>query len=152
MILVLGASGTLGKQLMVCLGRQGEAAGFRLEDKHYLMASHYEGLILAAGTKGFAACEGNAAAFRADVDGNIWYAREASKSGIFTLFISTDAVEVAAGSAYARNRLLVELAIGHLPHIAILRPGKFDATNAFEVAKACVSIVDAKSEGLHRWP
>ena len=151
MILVYGASGLLGKKLMLCLGRQGIATTCRLEERRNFVSGSYEGLILAAGTKGFAACEGNAAAFRADVDGNIYLGREANKAGIFTVFVSTDAVEVACGSAYARNRFLVELALGSLPRVGIFRPGRFDESTAFEAAKACVSILTYQKEGITRW-
>ena len=108
--------------------------------------------FLCAGTKGFAACEGNAKAFRADVDGNIRLARHLLKQGTFVVFVSTDAVEVACGAAYARNRLFVELAIGGLPNVAIFRPAKFGPHNVAEVARACADVGLKRIEGHTRWP
>ncbi len=152
--LVTGASGLLGGHLMQVLPDP-EAYGQRLEDCRNDVQSigyGYDRAFLCAGTKGFAACEGNAKAFRADVDGNIFLARHLLKTGTFVVFVSTDAVEVAAGSAYARNRLLVELAIGGLPNVAIFRPGRFDKDNVHLAARACADVGIHRIEGLTRWP
>ncbi len=148
MNLVLGASGTLGSELMKM--RDMEAATFRLEDDVY--PTGYDIAFLCAGTKGFADCEGNREAFRADVDGNIRLARRLLKVGTFVVFVSTDAVEVALNGAYARNRFLVELALGGLPNVGIFRPGRFDKSNALEVAIACYEVGYRRIEGLTRWP
>ena len=123
----------------------------RVEDRHmpYSKDNH---VFLCAGTKGFAECEGNRAAFRADVDGNIYLARHVLADGAFVVFVSTDAVETALGSAYARNRFMVELAIGGLPNVAIFRPGRFTKDNVTEVAKALAHVGLNRIEGLTRWP
>ena len=112
----------------------------------------YDLAFLCAGTKGFAACEGNTEAFRADVDGNIFLARHLLKLGTFVVFVSTDAVEVALNGAYARNRMLVELAIGGLPNVAIFRPGKFDEHNVKTCAQTLARVGRDRVEGLTRWP
>lgn len=108
--------------------------------------------FLCAGTKGFAECEGNRAVFRADVDGNIKLARQLLAEGAFVVFVSTDAVEVALNGAYARNRFMVELAIGDLPNVAIFRPGKFNSENVNQVAIACARVGLDRIAGLTRWP
>lgn len=108
--------------------------------------------FLCAGTKGYAECEGNRKAFRSDVDGNIRLARSLLKGGAFVVFVSTDAVEWALHTAYARNRFMVELAIGGLPNVAIFRPAKFDRNNVGEVAKACAAVGLERRVGLTRWP
>lgn len=108
--------------------------------------------FLCAGTKGTEACEGNREAFRSDVDGNIRLSRHLLKQGTFVVFVSTDAVEWALHTAYARNRFMVELAIGNEPNVAIFRPGKFTESNVSEVAKACAEVGLQRKEGLTRWP
>lgn len=112
----------------------------------------YDLAFLCAGTKGTEACEGNTKAFRSDVDGNIRLARWLTKHGTFVVFVSTDAVMWALHTAYARNRFMVEIAIGHLQNVAIFRPGRFDASNVAEVAKACAKVGLERIEGLTRWP
>lgn len=108
--------------------------------------------FLCAGTKGYAECEGNRAVFRSDVDGNIRLARHLLSEGAFVVFVSTDAVEWALHTAYARNRFMVELAIGGLPNVAIFRPSKFDASTVTDVAVSCVRIGLDRIAGLTRWP
>ena len=108
--------------------------------------------FLCAGTKGFAENEGNRESFRSDVDGNIRIARHLLKQGTFVVFVSTDAVEWALHTAYARNRFMVELAIGGLPNVGIFRPAKFTAETVAEVARACADVGLKRKEGLTRWP
>lgn len=149
MNLIVGATGLLGKALMELLPDR-HAYTRRLEQEPY--APGYECAFLCAGTKGFAENEGNREAFRADVDGNIRLARHLLRQGTFVVFVSTDAVEWALHTAYARNRFMVELAIGDLPTVAIFRPAKFGPENVAEVAKACARVGIERIEGLTRWP
>ena len=147
---VFGASGVLGSAIMQ---RESKvfAADYRLDDEPYGAFWQSRVAYLCAGTKGFAECEGNRAAFRADVDGNIRLARHLLKQGTFVLFVSTDAVEWALHTAYARNRFMVELAIGSQPNVAIVRPSKFSAETVGPLADLCVKIGTERLEGLHYW-
>src|SRR5690348_8838665 len=102
MILLVGSSGVLGTAIR--LAKQGTACmpyTQRLEDIPRRDDMIYSCAILCAGTKGHAECEGNAEAFRADVDGNIRLAKHLLRQNTFVVFVSTDAVEKMAG-AYAR--------------------------------------------------
>ena len=149
MNLVVGAHGLLGGTLRDLIGA--DSYSWRLEDVP-LIDPGYDAAFLCAGTKGFAENEGNRATFRADVDGNIRLARHLLRQGTFVVFVSTDAVEWALHTAYARNRFMVELAIGGLPNVAIFRPAKFDHSTAGLVARMCADIGLQRKEGLHRWP
>ncbi len=152
--LVLGGSGLLGNALCAELGMNLQWAPTR-EEKDLATAEDflsYDVAFLCAGTKGFAENEGNRESFRSDVDGNIRIARHLLRQGTFVVFVSTDAVEWALHTAYARNRFMVELAIGNEPNVAIFRPSKFTAETVYEVAKACASVGLKRIEGLTRWP
>lgn len=126
---------------------------FQLEQKVYPdWLWGYDLAFLCAGTKVFSDNEGNRQAFRSDVDGNIRLARYLIHRGTFVVFVSTDAVEWALHTAYARNRFAVELAIGHELIVGIFRPAKFDYSNVAEVAKACSEVGLGRRQGLTRWP
>lgn len=147
MNLVVGATGTLGYRLMQRNGY--EAYPTRLENEGY--AFGYETAYLCAGTKGYAECEGNREAFRADVDGNIRLAKHLLRQGTFVVFVSTDGVEWGAHTAYARNRLLVEMALVMQPNVAIVRPSKFDKQTVGPLADLCIAVGEGRKEGLHYW-
>lgn len=153
---ITGGSGLLGTALRHYLGDHNNI--YAPKRKHFdLDTGTYDDwgnqvAFLCAGTKGFAENEGNRQSFRSDVDGNIRLARHLLKQGTFVVFVSTDAVEWALHTAYARNRFMVELAIGGLPNVAIFRPSKFDASNVVGVAKACAEVGLNRIEGLTRWP
>lgn len=148
-ILVLGHRGVLGSAVM----KHPAAAewGARLENPYYQSLQLVDAAILCAGTKGFAENEGNRGSFKADVDGNIGIIRHLLRHNVFVVFVSTDAVEWGAHTAYARNRLLVEQAIWLQPNTAVVRPAKFDASNVGPLAELCVRVAIGREEGLHCW-
>ena len=154
--LVIGGNGVLGSAIV------------RLENAQFSTRRHGPGVYycldldpavlptcdvsyLCAGTKGYKECEGNAEAFRPDVDGNIKLIRHLFKAGSFIVFISSEGVEWGAATAYARNRLLVESALWMMPRTAIVRPGKFDAENVEDLARRCIEIGNTRVEGIHYW-
>lgn len=149
MNVVTGATGLLGREMMKF--PDSEAYPCRLEEPPVCMTG-WQVAFLCAGTKGFAECEGNRKAFRSDVDGNIRLIRHLHQYGVFVIFVSTDAVEVALNTAYARNRFFVELAVGGLHKVAIFRPGKFTKDNVALAAKALWNVGHYRIEGLTRWP
>ena len=118
----------------------------------YGRGPYFESAYLCAGTKGYAENEGNRESFRADVDGNISLAKMLLRAGSFVVFISTDGVEWGAHTAYARNRLLVELALVMQPNVAIVRPAKFSKETVGPLADLCVRIGSKKIDGVHYWP
>lgn len=147
MSLIVGHTGTLGAAILERTRPLGHPYLRRLEDEPKTEAKL---AYLCAGTKGHAECEGNAAAFRADVDGNIRLAKHLLRQGAFVVFVSTDAVEKMAG-AYARNRMYVELALIMQSNVAIVRPGKFDANTVGPLADLCINVGENRKEGLHYW-
>lgn len=105
---------------------------------------------LVAGTNGFRECEGNVDAFRADVDGNLRIARWLLGSGAFVVFVSTNSVEWSAGG-YARNRLLVEMALVMHDQAAVVRAEKFDAASVGRLARFCRAVGEGSLGGVHHW-
>ena len=153
---VFGSSGWLGSHL-IFKKELGDISpfnrqSFNLDNGDLSIIIPHDLAFLCAGTKGFAENEGNRQAFRSDVDGNIRLARHLLRQGTFVVFVSTDAVEWALHTAYARNRFMVELAIGGEPNVAIFRPAKFTEATIAEVALACAKVGLQRKEGLTRWP
>lgn len=160
MNLVVGSDGVLGTALMrilpdvkgtsrkptaLTLGRVWFDLGFDAD-----LLPQCDVAYLCAGTKGFVNCEGNHAAFRSDVDGNIRVVKYLLKLGAFVVFISSDAVEW-SNSGYGRNRAYVEMAIVMIPNVAIIRPSGFGEHNVENLAKLCAEVGEKKLEGVHYW-
>lgn len=106
---------------------------------------------LCAGTNGLRECEGNVGAFRQDVDGNIRLAKWLIGKGAFVLFVSSNSVEWGLGNAYARNRLLVEMALSMSSRAAIVRAEKFSRAGAVVLARFCRDIAERGADGVHHW-
>ena len=171
--LVVGADGLLGHVLMgVLVDAIGTTRRHKMPKDDLGRASHYLDLrdsefavppchvaYLCAGTKGFAENEGNREAFRADVDGNIRLARfllDIMESAV--VFVSSDGVEWGGHTAYARHRLLVEMALIMRPRVAVVRAAKFTGDSVRSLAATCAGIGHdlvvgrTGAEGLHYWP
>ena len=143
MILITGIRGTLGSELHALYP---DAVGEYPAIKDVSLA------FLTGGKKGFHECEGNDAVFRRDVDDNIALIKKLLREGAFVVFISTEAVErIGHGAAYSRNRLLVEQFLWTQSNNAIVRPKRFDKSNAGSLAAYCSRIGYNKFEGIHRW-
>lgn len=159
MNLVIGADGLLGSALMAILpgvigttrkADNDERVKFRLTDDPSVLPE-CSVAYLCAGTKGFRECEGNEAAFRADVDGNIRIAKHLLSRGTFVVFISAEGVQWASQYAYCRNRLLVEMALVMQPNTAIVRPGRFTSYNVGALAEFCSWVGGERRDGVHYW-
>ena len=158
MILVTGHTGILGSALMKhpethpYRRRLGEDHAVSNADSAAILgAGTYSAAILCAGTKGFNECDGNEEVFSNDVDGNIRLIRALLKNKVFVVFISTEAVErIGHRAAYSSNRLLVEQFLWTQDNNAIIRPRKFDKSNAGLLAGFCIHIAQNKKQGIHR--
>lgn len=104
--------------------------------------------IVAAFT-GFAKCEGNTKAWRANVDAPIHIARDRCWNA-FIVFMSSEAVEWSS-SAYARQKAQAE-AYFNVAGGAIIRPAKITSDTVGEFAKFAVDVAEAKQRGVFRWP
>ena len=155
--IITGSTGQLGRALQLHLEIIGSGIWaptrwlFPLENGDLSKVPQADVAFLCAGTRFFQACEGSVSVFRADVDGNIRLARHLLKQGTFVVFVSSDAVENMAHTAYGRNRLLVELALVMQPNVGIFRPSKFTPETVGDCARALAEVGLKRIEGLTRW-
>lgn len=142
MILITGERGTLGSELKKLYPEATNTLIFGVDIAY-----------LCGGTKGFHECDGSEDIFWRDVDGNIHLIKALLKTGAFVVFISTEAVaKIGHRAAYSSNRLLVEQFLWPLSSNAIIRPRRFDKTNAPDLAAFCKRIGEGRQEGIHYWP
>lgn len=106
-------------------------------------------VYLVAATHGFAACEGNAESWRVNVDAQIALARMVRQYA-FVVFVSSDAVEWASGTAYARQKAQVESYIQAIDG-GIVRPARVLPSRAAEVARVIVDVGVNRKVGVTRW-
>jgi dTDP-4-dehydrorhamnose reductase len=105
-------------------------------------------VYLVAAMPGFAACEGNAQSWRINVDAQIALARWFKRS--FVVFVSSDSVEWAGGTAYARQKAQVESYIQSIDG-AIVRPARVTPPRAAEFARCLVDVALQRKIGVTRW-
>jgi len=124
--LIVGADGFVGSALLrearraeldvVGTSRRSGALGRRASSGlHFLdlqqrgyVAPRAEVAYVVAGVVGYAACEGNAQAWRTNVDGTIALIDQLLDRGTFVVFMSSDAVEHMPSSAYGLQKAAVE--------------------------------------------
>jgi hypothetical protein len=107
---------------------------------------------LVAARQGFAACEGSAPAWHMNVDSIIALGLRfrAQRPPAFVVFISSDAVEWAGGTAYARQKAQVEAFLAGDPNAAVVRPTRV-GDRARDLARVLISVGIGRVAGLTRW-
>ena len=98
----------------------------------------------------FIDCESNPLAWRVNVDAQIELARQYSRHGAFVVFISSEAVEKAGGTAYGRQKAHVESYMRTID-AAIIRPSRIPPNRVDYFAKVVVDIGVERKPGLMRW-
>lgn len=176
MHLVIGGNGLIGSAVRAELGRRGiehrcttrrsrdpfdDPLDLRLDLLHLEEAQLPEAshVYLIAAITGFAVCEGNPEAWRANVDAPIAIARtyrdrtyrgrhfHGSPVGI--VFVSSDAVEWSS-SAYARQKAQAEAYMQSVD-VAIVRPARVLPATAADFAGFLVDIALSSRPGVARW-
>ena len=109
---------------------------------------------ICAGVSGFEECEGNAQAYRVNVDGTLQVARTLiHRLQMFVVFISSRSIEWELRSAYSMHKALVEIALMSMGPHAIVRPTcKITSENVAEFCVKLAHIGTEKLEGIHRIP
>lgn len=148
--LIIGGSGLLGKALRLRLDCVAPSRSeFDLRGGDLSVLPDCDTAYLCAGIRYFQKCEGSASVFQADVDGNLRVARHFLKRGTFVVFVSSDAVENMAHTAYGRNRLLVEMSLIMQPNVAIIRASRFTEETVGKLADFIIGV--GRTQGLHYW-
>lgn len=144
LILGHGLIGTeMGRQLPQALQRSLGSPLFNLPEIVYCCA----------GVSGFEECEGNPAAFHANVDQTLSIAKKVMDKGAFFIFISSRSIEWELRSAYSMHKALVEIALVNMGPHAIIRPTcKITQENVAEFCTKMIHIGENKLEGIHRIP
>jgi dTDP-4-dehydrorhamnose reductase len=108
----------------------------------------YSVVYLVAAVPKFAECESNPLTWLINVDAPIALARVFKTA--FKVFVSSDAVEKAGGTAYGRQKAHVE---GYMQSIdaAIVRPGRIAPTQADDFAEYLANVGESQNPGLFRW-
>jgi hypothetical protein len=103
-------------------------------------------VYLVAAVPKFAECEKNPDTWRVNVDAPIALARLFPSA--FKVFVSSDAVEFAGNTAYARQKAHVE---GYMQSIdaAIVRPNRI--SDAPKFAEYLIEVGQGRRPGLFRW-
>ncbi len=108
----------------------------------------YDVVYLVAAVPKFAECERDPATWRVNVDAPIAMARLFPKA--FKVFISSDAVEFAGNTAYARQKAHVESYMQSID-AAIVRPSRIPPENADMFAEYLIAVGQGRRPGLFRW-
>ena len=156
--LVVGGDGLLGRNLVEAIYEAGHdvvrTSRDALSDAFYLDLSRpipvlptCDVIYLCAAMSGFAKCEGNPLSYVVNVDAPLEIAR---RRVAFPVYVSSDAVEFISGTAYARQKMQVELGILMLDG-AVIRPGKFSQANVASLCRLMIDVGVNRKSGVHRW-
>lgn len=169
--LVVGGDGFLGSELVSALQdrdhdvvhttrrQHGPANSVFLDLSTPLFASGLNEVLpfidvmyLVAAVPSFVRCEKEPSeTWRVNVDAPIDLAHCATSTGIFTVFVSSDAVEFCGATEYGRQKTVAETAIRMLPNAAIFRPSRIAPERVAEIAMKMVEIGEHRLCGLYRW-
>jgi dTDP-4-dehydrorhamnose reductase len=143
----------LGQHEVICTSRRADR---RSSDVFFdmleprLATSYCSGwrMFIVAAVTGIVKCERDPDAWRINADAPARLARHALNEAIF---VSSDAVEIAPHTAYAKQKAYAELAVLAAGG-SVLRPAAITSPEAYEsVAKALVALVETGNNELRRW-
>lgn len=108
----------------------------------------YDVVYLVAAIAKFAECERDPATWVVNVDAPIALAR--TFNAAFKVFISSDAVEYAGNTAYARQKAHVEAYMQTID-AAIVRPNRIAPEHAGVFAEFLIEVAETRHVGVVRW-
>jgi dTDP-4-dehydrorhamnose reductase len=163
--LVIGGDGMVGRALRAELTRSGIAfewtsrrgsseADIRLDLLNLPLAwpegeAAYAAVYIVAAVPKFADCERDPLTWLINADAPITLARLFRKS--FVVFISSDVVEYAGNTAYARQKAHAEVYMQAIGNAAVVRPARIAPEHARRFASFLVAIATTRHAGLVRW-
>lgn len=107
------------------------------------------GYVVAA-IQTFQGCEGNPEAYRVNVDATSIIIRKMARAGTFPVFVSSDSVEWAGVTAYARHKSLVEMVV-HASDGAIVRPSRVRPDRVDSLCDLMIKVGEDRLSGVHVW-
>lgn len=168
--LVIGADGVLGRSLCAELeyrgeefaftsrreslparsGRPGSALRFMLGESDPKTLPYARRIYVVAAITSVIACQRDpVATWRVNVDAPLAIARLVPVSFDVIVYVSSDAVEFCGHLEYGRQKAQVEAALALHPRCTIVRPTRFNASQAPALAKFMLDA--ATGGGLYRW-
>jgi dTDP-4-dehydrorhamnose reductase len=158
--LVIGGTGLVGAALVAELSERNKTFSFtsrrhnlgikfNLELNSPASLPEADIAYLIAAMPGFAICESNPLTWLVNVDAQIALAR-AFAGPSFVVYVSSDAVEIAGGTAYARQKAAVEGFI-HAVGGAIVRPSRIAPERARDFAGVLIKVGEGRKPGVFRW-
>lgn len=105
--------------------------------------------FLCAAVADYRKCEGNAEAWRANVDGAIAVGKMLMRKGTFLVYLSSVAAEWASHTAYGRGKAMVELALRCMGDPAIVRFERVTPEKLPAVCSGLLAIGLERNAGVH---
>lgn len=161
-LLIVGGDGFIGRELTrlareVCDAevaatsrRSGASLHLDLLQMGDVSLPQVDVSFLCAAVADYRACEGNAEAWRVNVDGTIAVAKQLMRAGSFVVFLSSVAAEWATHSAYGRAKALVECTLQAIGDPAILRFERVTPARLETIALRSLDIGMARKPGIYR--
>lgn len=108
----------------------------------------YSVVYIVAATPKFADCERDPLTWRINADGPVAVAKLFANA--FKVFISSDAVEYAGNTAYARQKAYAEACLQAV-NAAVVRPMRIAPERVFDFAHFLTAVARTRHAGLVRW-
>lgn len=153
--LVIGADSFIGRRLKQLTGAEGTSRRGNSEhhlDCHFMDVRYLPSadiVYLCAAANGQKICEGNALAYRVNVDATIRLAKHYQGKAFF-VWISSSTVEW-ANSAYARHKALTETALRMMPGVGIVRAGRVLKSNVDDLCRTLMEVGRNRIEDVTIW-
>jgi nucleoside-diphosphate-sugar epimerase len=160
--LVVGGDGKIGSALVAHLsaaGHQVIATTRRDDDTTRLRLDMLEpipdlpkadAVYLVAAVPSLIECERNPSTWIVNVDAPYAIACQMASRNAFPVFISSDAVESAGGTAYGRQKAHAETLM-HMLMAAIVRPTRVTPERLASLCELLARVGERRLPGVHRW-
>lgn len=159
-ICIIGSDGFIGSNLYELASRNHTVYGtsrrsgaafpldlLRVDD---VSLPHADVSFLCAAVANYRLCEGNAEAWRINVDGTLAVAKRLMRAGSFVVFLSSVAAEWATHSAYGRAKAIVECTLQAMGDPAIIRFERVTPITVETMVSRVLGIGLARRPGIFR--
>jgi nucleoside-diphosphate-sugar epimerase len=161
--LVVGGDGKIGAALRQYLAASGHDVFYTTRrvdkrDAFYVdllqpipeMPRSIDAVYLVAAVPSLIECERNPATWIINVDAPYAIANQMAARNAFPVFVSSDAVESAGGTAYGRQKAHAETLM-HMLMAAIVRPTRVTPERLPSLCELLMRVGERRLPGVHRW-